>query len=47
VAPRDVGIGLVAAQVELAPQRKFLLDREEHLVLARPAGAVDFIGGDA
>ena len=32
-----------APQIQLAPQRKFLLDREEHLVLARPAGAVDFV----
>ena len=46
-AAGDVGIGLVAPQVQLAPQREFLLDREEHLVLARPAGAVDFIRGDA
>jgi len=44
---RDVGAGLVASQVALAPQREFLLDGEKHLVLARPAGAVDLIRGDA
>jgi hypothetical protein len=43
----DFGTGLDAFDIAFAPQREFLLDREEHLVLARPAGAVDFIRGDA
>ena len=46
-APRDIGTGLVAPQAQLAPQRKFLLNRKEHFVLAWPAGPVDFVGGDA
>jgi hypothetical protein len=41
LGPGDAGIRLGPRDWE------FLLDREEHLVLARPAGAVDFVRGYA